>query len=120
MIIQEICGYSLRKLRIKTFENFKSWKILVKNQTRQVKRLRTYNGLDLCNEVFDSYCDIFGIVRHKTTSGTPQQNGLAERFNHTSLERIRCMLVSARLKKVLWSEVVITTTYIINKCPRLP
>lgn len=65
-----------------TFENFKSWKTLVENQTeRNVNRLITDNGLEFCNVTFESYCSMSSIERHKTTVGTPQQNGLAERFN---------------------------------------
>src|ERR1051325_7757471 len=45
------------------------------------------------------------------------KNGLAERFNRTILERVRCMLTSAGLKKVFWAEAVSTATYLINRCP---
>ena len=40
-----------------------------------------------------------GIARHKSIARTPQQNGLAERFNKTILERVRCMLSSAAVLK---------------------
>src|SRR3954465_3159116 len=53
----------------------------------------------------------------KLIAGTPQQNGLAERFNRTILERVRCMLTSAGLTKVFWVEAVSTATYLINRCP---
>ena len=78
--------------------------------------MRTDNGLEFCNEAFDNFCAASGIGRHKTTAGTPQQNGLAERFNRTILERVRCMLTSVGLKKVFWAEAVSTTTYLINRC----
>src|SRR3954471_23054695 len=108
----------IQKTKDETFENFKSWKTLVENQTgRKVKRLRTDNGLEFCNEAFDSFCAASGIERHRTTAGTPQQNGLAKRFNRTILERVRCMLTSAGLKKVFWGEGVPTATYLINRCP---
>lgn len=48
---------------------------------------------------------------------TPQQNKLAERMNRTILERIRCMLSTSDLPKVFWSEVIVTTFYLINRCP---
>lgn len=76
----------------------------------------TENGLEFCNEAFENYCVASGIARHKTTVGTPQQNGLDERFNKTILKRVRCMLV-ARLKKVFWVEAVSTVVYLINRCP---
>src|SRR4051812_29728782 len=91
----------IQKTKDETFENFKSWKTLVENQTgRKVKRLRTDNGLEFCNEAFDSFYATSSIARYRTTAGTPQQNGLAERFNRTILERVSCMLTSAGLKKV--------------------
>lgn len=89
-----------QKSKDETFENFISWKTLVENQTvGKVKRLRTDNGLEFCNEAFENYCVASGIARHITTTCTPQQNGLVESFNQSILERVRCMLVSAGLKK---------------------
>jgi transposase InsO family protein len=79
--------------------------------------LRIENGLEFCNEAFDSFCAASSIARHKTTAGTPQQNSLAKRFNRTILERVRCMSTIAGLKKVFWVEVVSTTTYPINRYP---
>ena len=91
--------------------------MVVRNQNgRKVKRLRIDNGLEFCNEAFDSYCATSGIARHITTTGTPQQNGFAERFNRTILERVRCMLTSVGLKMMFWAESVSITTYLINRC----
>jgi transposase InsO family protein len=65
----------------------------MENQTgRKIKKLRTDNVLEFCNSEFYSLCADHGIARHKTVLGTPQQNGFAERMNHTILERVRCML----------------------------
>lgn len=68
------------------FDNLKSWKTLVENKTRRkVKRLRTENGLEFYNKAYASHYAMTVIARHKTIAGTPQQNGMAERFNHTIL-----------------------------------
>lgn len=89
----------IQKDKDEIFENFKSWKTLVENQTSgKVEGLRTDNGLEFCNETFDIYYIVSGIARFITTARTPQQNGLAERFNITILERVICMLVSVGLK----------------------
>ena len=59
----------------------------MENQTgRKIKRLRTDNGLELCSEPFNDFCKENGIARHRTVAGTPQQNGLSERFNRAILE----------------------------------
>ena len=79
----------IQKTKDEAFDNFKGWKTLVENQTsRKIKRLRTDNGLEFCSEPFNDFCKDNGIARHKTVAGTPQQNGLAERFNRTILERV--------------------------------
>ena len=42
---------------------FKEWKQLVENQTRKrLKKLRTDNGLEFCNQVFDNFCANEGIT----------------------------------------------------------
>ena len=106
------------KSKDQAFSTFRDWKTMVETQTgRKVKRLRTDNGLEYCSTEFDSFCKQHGIVRHKTTVGTPQQNGMAERFNRTLLERVRCMLINASLPRVFWAEAVATAIYLINRCP---
>ena len=75
----------------------------MENQTGiKIKRFRTDNGLEFYSEPFNDFCKENGIARHKIVAGTPQQNGLAERFNRTILERVRCMLLSAGLPKIFW------------------
>ena len=58
-----------------------------------------------------------GTNGYGTNMGTPKQNGLAERFNRTILERVRCMLLSAGLPKIFLAEAAMTVVYLINKCP---
>ena len=72
------------KQKDETFEKFLEWKKQVENQTgREVKYLRTNNGLEFVNNKFNSFCKFEGITRHFIVTYTPQQNGLAERFNGT-------------------------------------
>ncbi|KAH9678644.1 Integrase catalytic domain-containing protein [Citrus sinensis] len=45
------------KNKDKVFEKFKEWKQLVENQTgKRLKKLRTDNGLEFCNQPFDIFC----------------------------------------------------------------
>ena len=53
----------------------------------------------------------------QTTSGTPQQNGIAEWMNRTLTERARSMRIHACLPKYFWADTVHTTTYLINHGP---
>ncbi|GJY19901.1 retrotransposon protein, putative, ty1-copia subclass [Tanacetum coccineum] len=56
--------------------SFQVESLRVENQTgRTVKKLRTNNGLEFCNQEFEQLCVKSGIARHLTVVGEPQQNG---------------------------------------------
>ena len=61
-----------------------------------------------------------GTKRELTTPQNPPSNGMAERYNRTLCERVRCMLVHARLSKTFWLEALMTTAYVITKSPSIP
>ncbi|GJY45790.1 retrovirus-related pol polyprotein from transposon TNT 1-94 [Tanacetum coccineum] len=106
------------RFKHEAFGKFKVLKQLVENQTRRtVKKPRTYNGLEFCNQKFEQLCTESGIARHLTVFGTPQQNGLAERMNITLKDKVRCLLIQFGLPKTFWAEVTSTATYLINRSP---
>ena len=106
------------KHKNEAFKVFEEWKVLVETQTgRKLRKLRTDNGLEFCDDKFKTLCKENGIARHLTVRGTPQQNGLVERFNRTILERVRCMLNHSGLPKSFWAEAVSTAVYCINRSP---
>ncbi|GJT63916.1 retrotransposon protein, putative, ty1-copia subclass [Tanacetum coccineum] len=80
-----------------------------------MKKLRTDNGLEFCNQEFNNLCKESGIARHLTVAGTPQQNGLAERMNRTLLNKVRCLLIQSDLPDSFWAEVTVTAAYLINR-----
>lgn len=97
---------------------FKDFKALVENQQiKKIKILRTDNGLEFCNAMFDSYLADAGIVHQKTNTYTPEQNAVSERMNRTLVERARCMLFDAGLDKRFWAEAVNTAVYLRNRSP---
>ena len=49
--------------------------------------------------------------------GTPQQNGIVERRNHTLLDMVQCMLVNSLLPEFLRDKSLKTATYILNQVP---
>jgi len=49
--------------------------------------------------------------------GTPQQNAVAERRNHTFMDMVRSMLSNSELPLFLWSEVLKTVVYVLNRVP---
>ncbi|GKA89306.1 retrovirus-related pol polyprotein from transposon TNT 1-94 [Tanacetum coccineum] len=109
--------YILR-FKHEAFGKFKEWKQLVENQSgRTVKKLRTNNGLEFCNQEFKQLCIESGIARHLTVVGTPQQNGVAERMNRTLMDKVRCLLIQFGLPKTFWAEATCTAAYLINRSP---
>lgn len=48
---------------------------------------------------------------------TPEQKGVAERYNRTIVEKARCMIFDANLDLNFWAEAVNTAVYLINISP---
>ncbi|GKV35094.1 hypothetical protein SLEP1_g43407 [Rubroshorea leprosula] len=88
---RKVWVYTL-KSKSDVFLTFKQWKTLIEKQTgKQIKRLRTDNGLEYCSE----------------------------RMNRTLLERARCMLSNAGLSKDFWAEAVKHASYLVNWSPSI-
>ena len=52
-----------------------------------------------------------------TTKCTPQQNGVAERKNHSIMNMARCMLREKKLPNNYWAKAVLTTMYVLKRTP---
>eukprot|EP00253_Pinus_taeda_P003347 PITA_03347 len=77
-----------------------------KRTGKSIKCLRTDNGGELTSIEFEQCRKDEGIIRHKTTVYTPQQNGVAERMNQSLMERSRSMISNGNLQKESWAEEV--------------
>ncbi|KAL6322790.1 hypothetical protein AAG906_019059 [Vitis piasezkii] len=108
-------------LKNDVFGKFKQWKAMIEKQTgKQIKYLKTNNGMEFCGKEFNEFSKNEGIVRHHTILNTPQQNGVAKRMNRILLEKARCMLSNAGLSKEFWAEAVNSTYYLVNRSPSIP
>jgi len=106
------------KSKEEVFERFKEFKAMVETQTSlKIKAIRSDNGTEFVNRTFDKFLKECGITRQLSVPYTPQQNGVAERFNRTIEEMARCMLQEAEVNEPLWAEAVKTAVYIRNRCP---
>jgi transposase InsO family protein len=106
------------KRKADVFTIFKKFIALVeKSIGRSIKCLRIDNGGEFMSIEFENYCQDFGIDRHKTTSYTPQQNGVVDRHKTTSYTplRARSMLSNANLQQELWAETISTSCYLVNR-----
>lgn len=110
--------YVLEK-KSEVFDRFKEFKAEAENQTgERIKAIRSDNGREFKNRSFDELCREAGIIHQTTVAYNPQQNGVAERYNRTILERVRCMLLDAKLDKSFWAEAAMTTVYLLNRIPK--
>ncbi|GKF84729.1 retrovirus-related pol polyprotein from transposon TNT 1-94, partial [Tanacetum coccineum] len=79
----------IRRFKHKAFGKFKERNQLVENQSgRTIKKLRTNNGLEFCNWMFEQLCIESEIARHLTVAGTLQQNRLAEHMNINLMDKV--------------------------------
>ena len=58
-----------------------------------------------------------GTIHQSSCLYTAQQNGVAERKNRHLLEVARYLLLQMHAPKVFWSDVVLTTGFLINRMP---
>ncbi|GBM83683.1 Retrovirus-related Pol polyprotein from transposon TNT 1-94 [Araneus ventricosus] len=76
------------------------------------------NGLFCVNpriEVNRNSNDDLGIKAERTNVYSPQQNGVAERYNYTAVDAIKVMLNSSGLSKGFWAEALLCHTYVWNR-----
>src|SRR6202050_1464308 len=100
------------KRKSDAFAAFKEWLIFVEKQTGlQLYIFCTDNGGKFLTKEWRQMLKDQGI-RHETTSpDTPEQNGDAERQNHTVFDCVRTVLIDAGLPLFLFAEAV---NYIVH------
>lgn len=107
------------KSKDQVLDVFKQFLVSVEREIgRSLKCIRTNNGGEYKGP-FNEYCTN-KVIRHQyTPPKTLQHNGVAERINHTIVEKVRCMLSHAKLPRSFWGEAVRTTTNLINLSPSI-
>jgi len=110
-----------------SLDAFKSLKAAIELKTgKKIKCVRSDRGGEYYGRydeternpgLFARFLDECGIEAQYTMPDTPQQNGVAERRNHTLLKMVRCMLSHSSLLDFLWRDVLRTVVYILNQVP---
>lgn len=95
------------KSKAEVFPTFLKW----------YKYLKTDNGTEYSNSLFDNFCDQNGIFHLYSIPYNPQQNGKAERFQQTLIHCARALLNDSNLHYSFWEDAVSTVNYIHNRLP---
>ena len=80
--------------------------------------LRSDNGTEYTNKNFKNYCTNNKVKQEYTVPETPEQNGVAERYNRTVVETARSPLIESKLPKCYWLRAVDTAAYVRNLVKR--
>lgn len=106
------------KSKDQVLEKFIEYKNNVENlHGLKITSLRSDNGGEYVSKEFKDFLIQNGISRQLTVPRTPQQNGVAEKMNHTLFDMTRCLLLDSGIPNELWADAVTTACYLRNKCP---
>lgn len=108
----------LMKEKSEVIEKFKEYIAMVTTQIeRKISKLKCDNGGEYTSHDFKSLCKENGICIEYTSPYTPEQNGTAERFNRTLIDKARAMIEDAQIHRRFWGEAVLTSNYLHNRSP---
>ena len=85
--------------------------------SKKVKKIRMDNGGEYVSQDFKKYCEHKGIELDYTPPYTPQLNSHAERLGRTLMNKTRALMFDSGIDKELWSEALLTATYLLNRSP---
>ncbi|GKB61725.1 retrovirus-related pol polyprotein from transposon TNT 1-94, partial [Tanacetum coccineum] len=80
-----------------------------------VCKICTDNGTEFKNATLKAHYEKLGIWQQFSTARTPQQNGVVEGRNRTSVEAAYTVLIFSRLPEFLWAEAVATACFTQNR-----
>jgi hypothetical protein len=107
----------LMKHKSEVLKCFQDFHVYVRNQfNSNIQIIKTDNGKEFVNDNFSTFLSREEIIHQTTCPDTPQ-NGVAERKNCHLLEVARSLMYTMNVPNFLWSEAVLTATYLINRMP---
>ncbi|XP_054260520.1 uncharacterized protein LOC128985164 [Macrosteles quadrilineatus] len=118
-IILSISPSELKQVKGYEFENFRiaieTRDALPSPETLKIKIVEEWEARKEHGkkESSEALLGKFQNKRRLTYSGTPQQNGVAERMNRTLNDMARCLLIEANLPQTFWAEAVATAAHTV-------
>ena len=82
-----------------------------------VKTIRSDNGGEFLSTRFKTLLNSYGIIHHRSSPYTPQQNGIVERKHRHLLDTTRSLMFQASLPSPFWGHAILMATSIINRLP---
>ncbi|GKB88744.1 putative reverse transcriptase domain-containing protein, partial [Tanacetum coccineum] len=108
----------LLKNKTEVFDNITVFYNIIHTQfNKKIKIFRSDNGTEFVNQKLTSFCESHGILHQTSCSYTPQQNGIVKRKHRHLLNVARALLFQEGLPLNMWTECILTTTYLINRLP---
>ncbi|KAK9074195.1 hypothetical protein SSX86_006792 [Deinandra increscens subsp. villosa] len=108
----------LLKGKEEVFENIETFVYFLENQFKKsVKILRSDNGTEFTNNNMKVFCKKMGINHQTSCAYTPQQNGVVERKHRHLLNVSRALMFQSGVPLRMWTECVLTASYLINRTP---
>lgn len=92
-------------------------KELMATTNKSVSVVRSDGGGEFESINMKEFYKAHGIRHEPVPAYTPSMNGLAERLNRTLMEKVRCLLFTARLSMRFWPEALDYATYLYNRSP---
>jgi len=106
----------LMKEKSEVLSHFKNYLLSLPDQHR-CRVLHSDQGGEYMSNEFKHFLEMKGIEQELAPAHTPEFNGVAERYNRTLMEMVRCMLFDAGIGKGFWGEAVLYATQLNNRMP---
>ena len=106
------------KNKNETFPKFKEYKAAIELQSgKKIKFICSDDESEYKNLEFDKALKKLSIQWKSTAAYTFNQNGKAERLNYTLMFMICFILITKKLPKSLWGELIQTAAFLCNRSP---
>lgn len=109
------CYIYFLKNKTDVLDNLMKFYAEVEADGHKIKRLRSDEGLEFCNESVKRFLLNKGIKHEVLIPRTPKQSDFIERQNRTIIESAKAMLYERQLPLYLWAEATYTAVYLKNR-----